>query len=382
MASVKQQPNGRYRARYRDAAGKEHARHFKLKREAQRWLDEVTTTKVTGLYVDPHAGKITFNQWFKQWSALQVWEAGTLEAAERAVKGIPFGATPLQKITAADVQAWVKAMDDRGLAASTIRTRYNYVHMCLRAAVGERIPRDPSATASRQGAGVRLPRVGKTSATLHVPTVEQMAAIHDGAHFYFRSFIAACAFAGLRLGEAAGLQLGDLDLEGRGEHGVALHVQRQIQGQVAGQTRVVAPKYLSDRWVPIPAELGAILVAHVEQLGTLGDEGFLFTPDGANVYNRNSAGHQWRHACKVAGVEGFTLHSARHFYASGLIAAGCDVVTVQRALGHSSPTITLDTYSHLWPNANERTRTAATGLLQEVLDPADKLRTLGLGKLA
>jgi hypothetical protein len=32
--------------------------------------------------------------------------------------------------------------------------------------------------------------------------------------------------------------------------------------------------------------------------------------------------------------------------ASGLIAAGCDVVTVQRALGHVAPSITLNTYSH------------------------------------
>jgi integrase len=37
----------------------------------------------------------------------------------------------------------------------------------------------------------------------------------------------------------------------------------------------------------------------------------------------------------------------RHFYASGLIAAGCDVVTVQRALGHAKATTTLSTYAHL-----------------------------------
>ncbi|MGO8941240.1 MAG: tyrosine-type recombinase/integrase [Mycobacterium sp.] len=55
------------------------------------------------------------------------------------------------------------------------------------------------------------------------------------------------------------------------------------------------------------------------------------------------------------------MHDLRHFYASGLIAAGCDVVTVQRALGHSSPSVTLDTYSHLWPDANDRTRKAAAG---------------------
>ena len=57
-------------------------------------------------------------------------------------------------------------------------------------------------------------------------------------------------------------------------------------------------------------------------------------------------------------------------------AAHCDVVTVQRALGHKSPTVTLNTYAHLWPNANERTRKAAANLFQSAVNPAaDELRT-------
>lgn len=56
---------------------------------------------------------------------------------------------------------------------------------------------------------------------------------------------------------------------------------------------------------------------------------------------------------------GATLHDLRHFYASGLIAAGCDVVTVQRALGHAKATTTLNTYAHPWPSAEDRTRQAA-----------------------
>lgn len=70
------------------------------------------------------------------------------------------------------------------------------------------------------------------------------------------------------------------------------------------------------------------------------------------------------------------LHDLRHFYASGLICAGCVVVTVQRALGHSSAAITLTTYSHLWPDANDRTRKAAEEPLEASLGAiADPLRT-------
>ncbi|MGV0697447.1 tyrosine-type recombinase/integrase [Mycolicibacter sinensis] len=63
----------------------------------------------------------------------------------------------------------------------------------------------------------------------------------------------------------------------------------------------------------------------------------------------------------------YRLHDLRHFYASGLIAAGCDAVTVQQALGHSSASVTLDTYGHLWPDANDRTRKAAAGLVEQAL---------------
>jgi integrase len=79
----------------------------------------------------------------------------------------------------------------------------------------------------------------------------------------------------------------------------------------------------------------------------------------------------------MVGIE-YRLHDLRHFYASGLIAAGCDVVTVQRALGHSSAAITLTTYSHLWPDANDRTRKAVDELLDQSLgSTADALRTEG-----
>jgi integrase len=74
----------------------------------------------------------------------------------------------------------------------------------------------------------------------------------------------------------------------------------------------------------------------------------------------------------------YRLHDLRHFYASGLIREGCDVVTVQRALGHSSAAVTLTTYGHLWPDANDRTRKAAGELFNQPLGAiADALRTEG-----
>jgi integrase len=75
-----------------------------------------------------------------------------------------------------------------------------------------------------------------------------------------------------------------------------------------------------------------------------------------------------------AGRAPVKLHDLRHYYASGLIAAGCDVVTVQRALGHASATVTLNTYAHLRPTAEARTRAAAASMLAETLSTADSVR--------
>ena len=54
---------------------------------------------------------------------------------------------------------------------------------------------------------------------------------------------------------------------------------------------------------------------------------------------------------------------------TGLIAAGCDVVTVQRALGHGSASITLNTYAHLWPRPGDRTRDAVARMLASADEP-------------
>jgi integrase len=48
------------------------------------------------------------------------------------------------------------------------------------------------------------------------------------------------------------------------------------------------------------------------------------------------------------------LHGLRHTYVSQLIAAGLDVLTISRRIGHASPTITLAVYGHLFSNTDAR----------------------------
>ena len=80
----------------------------------------------------------------------------------------------------------------------------------------------------------------------------------------------------------------------------------------------------------------------------------------------NLVDYRWRSTRTDAGTT-HKLHDLRHYFASGLIAAGCDVVTVQRVMGHASATTTLGTYAHLWPTVEDKTRAAASGMAAAVL---------------
>ncbi|MGO9157371.1 tyrosine-type recombinase/integrase [Mycobacterium sp.] len=118
-----------------------------------------------------------------------------------------------------------------------------------------------------------------------------------------------------------------------------------------------------------------MLSEHVRTVGVL-PGGWLFVGAGGNPPHQDTVRGEWLRTLRTAGATSVRMHDLRHFYASGLIAAGCDVVTVQRALGHSSATTTLTTYSHLWPTAEDRTRSAAGAVMRAALaDSADSLRT-------
>ncbi len=149
-----------------------------------------------------------------------------------------------------------------------------------------------------------------------------------------------------------------------------------------GAIDVRAPKYGSERVIYLADSLVDVLAEHVGAHGAAGKARWLFAGDGDDPPHQNTVGYWWRKkTLRDAGLSGIKLHDLRHFYASGLIAAGCDVVTVQRSLGHAKATTTL--YAHLWPTAEDRTRKAAESIMSASLGqhaadpPADSARHHG-----
>jgi integrase len=145
-----------------------------------------------------------------------------------------------------------------------------------------------------------------------------------------------------------------------------------VQWPGDGTAEIRAPKYGSERTISIPDGLLAVMAEHVRcHCPGDGPNRWLF-PNGKDETLPIHAGmvaYQWRTVRERVNTT-YRLHDLRHFYASGLIRAGCDVVTVQRALGHASASTTLGTYAHLWPDANDRTRKAAGELVDAALGTA------------
>lgn len=366
-----------WRGAYRDEAGKQHTKSFKRQIDAKRWVATEEAKVVRGDWVNPAAGKVTFAAFYADWSPRQVWLSSTRENADLAVAGVTFGEMPLRTIRRSHVEAWVKRMNAI-LAPTTIDTRFTIVRGVFRAAVADRlIPSDPTI-------GVVLPRKRKAEAAMSIPTSTDVAKLLNAAEPPnrprsrpgFTAYVALCAFAGLRRGEALGVQVGDIDFLAR-----TLRVTRQIQRAkiadieagknlveaVAGITVLTRPpKYESERTIYLPDELIAILSEHVRQHTPEGEPSRWLFDEGRKPWHDNLVDYRWRSTRTDAGVT-YKLHELRHYFASGLIAAGCDVVTAQRAMGHASAMTTLSTYAHLWPSAEDKTRAAASGMAAAVL---------------
>lgn len=360
MSSISKRPDGRWRARYRDTQGREHAKHFDRKVDGQRWLNEVTAAVVTGQYVDPRAGRVNFRDYALAWQANQVHRRNTALAVDSAMRVhiLPaFGGRPISSITPSEVQSFIKRLNET-LAPSTVRTIYQHLRTVFLAAEADRVvARSPCQR-------IALPR--KELRRIEPLATATVLALIEAMPVPLQPMLVLMAGTGLRPGEAAAVTATQVDFLRR-----SLRVDRQLL-----QTRPATfgpPKTAASvREVPLPNLVLESLSQHMAAT-PLGVQGTIFShPDGGPV-NRDTVSKTFRTAVGRAGAPPLTrLHDLRHYYASLLIRHGESVKVVQARLGHASASETLDTYSHLWPDSEDLTRSAVDG---ELGAAADQVRT-------
>jgi len=177
----------------------------------------------------------------------------------------------------------------------------------------------------------------------------------------YHPLLLTIASTGLRLGEAVGLQVGDVDLVRN-----KLYIRRAIR-----KRQVSSPKSGKPRTVDVRPSTIAVLRGWIEMVraeaAVRGEEAcWLFPSATGKPVDEPLIWNALARALKAAGIRRrLRVHSLRHTYASLALQRGVPLLTVSRQLGHASIAITADVYGHLAPDAGRQAADAMEAILTE-----------------
>lgn len=367
MASIEdRRESGRarpWRVVYRDPAGEKRSRSFARKTDAERFRSTVEADLVRGQWRDPRLGATTVEVWARQWLATTADQrASTRVRTVGIVEGyvVPrWGAHPLAAVEHLDIRRWTAELTLGGLAPRSVRKVVHVLSSILGAAVDARLigvnPCDR----------VPLPRAEDHAQRFLEPS--DVLALAEAFDPRYRAFVLVAGFAGLRLGELAGLRRSRVDLlRGRVEV-----VEAAVEA--GGAVRFGPPKSRAGRRTvsiaaPVRIALDDHLAGHVAP--TAG--ALVFPAPGGGVLRASSWRQRfWMPALRASGLEPLRVHDLRHSAISFWIAAGVDPKQVSTWAGHSSVSFTLDRYGHLYADADERSRGRLDALLATSTAPRD-----------
>lgn len=353
LASIQKTPSGNYQVRYKDGSGKHRAKTFPKgkKKLADDFLHSVQSDISAGRHIVAERGSAFVPEWVQEWHDGRVDIAVSTRSRTQGI--ITGHVTPkwskrkISDVQHADVQRWVSELLDAGQSPRSAKKIINVLSQALDAAVKDR------RLASNPADGVRFPRAKpRAKIYLSADQVEELASVVDDRQ---RVIVYTLAYTGLRWGELAGLRVKDLDPVRR-----RLNVEQTIVDD-NGRSLVKPPKDNEIRSVPAPRFVVDMLVEQGEGMGS--DDLLFRSPRGYPLRNRHERGRWFDAAAEAIGEPDLTPHGLRHAAASMAISAGASVLAVQRMLGHSSATVTLDVYSELFD-----------GDLDELAERLDRVR--------
>lgn len=370
-------------AAYTDGTGKRRLKTFARKKEADAFAATASVEVREGIHV-ADSTTVTVAEAGLRWltSATNAGlERSTLaqyrQHLELHIK--PFlGERRLNEVTVPVIRAWQDELRKGGRSATMVRR----VTVSLGAILADAqnrglVVRNPIAELGRRRSpGSRTERRQKPRLRygVDIPTTDEVRAIVAAASGRYRPLLLVGIFAGLRASELRGLRWADVELDkGR------LHIHQRADRYA----EMGAPKSEAGRrTVPLPplvvnslrewkmacpkGELGLVFpngAGNVENLGNITRRGLWATQIAAGVVRdtgeRDDAGKPIM-AARYTG-----MHALRHWFASWCInrrsEGGLELSAkmVQARLGHSSITMTMDTYGHLFPTQDEDEALAA-----------------------
>jgi integrase len=383
MAHIRRHPKAKdhWQVRYVDPSGRERARNFARKSDAEKFVVTVEADKLRGEWIDPRLSKITFHEWVDRWwNTMAHLKPYTLEGYESLLRVhiMPvFGSVSLGRIHPIDIREWMAQLHSSGLSASRMRQAYYLVAQILRSAV------ESGYLNKTPCIGVSLPRMQPREA--RYLTADEVWRIAESIREPCGTLVFVLAYGGLRWGEAAALRREGCELLRS-----RLHVTESLS-EVRSGFHFGPTKTYQRRTVVVPAFLRDLLAEHLaHRVGTEPNALVFTAPKGGPLRRKGFASGYWKPALELAGIEHLRVHDLRHTCASLLIATGANPKAVQAHLGHSSIQVTFDRYGHLFPSDQEalaarmdevylgsQTDTRRTPDGHQVLDLPDRLDASG-----
>jgi integrase len=331
-----------YEIRYLDSSGKHRWQvvHGNLEAaEARR--AELRLRRRRGERVDPT--RQNFEQYAREWLERQTVRPRTLEIYRWALERhlIPyFGRRRLDQIQAEEIAAFIAQMRRKQLKGWTITSALRPLSIILaQAARKGRIPVNPMTQLER---GER-PRHDDQRPKRILSLEEMRALIESADSGQYRCLLELLLTSGVRIGEALGLTLADLEREQN-----LIRVEHQL-GRDGCRTPLKTEE--SRRVLDIGPELMRGLLALVNERGArFNPQAFVFASRTGSGLERKVARRALDRAVEAAQLAAPkpTLHDLRHSHASMLIALDSNLFEIQRRLGHRKPDTTLRIYAHEW----------------------------------
>ena len=343
---------GQRRTQYKAVKGK--------RADAERELRAVLFRHDKGFAIDP--SKKTVAKFLDDWLddvAPQRVAPKSLERYRGLVRNQikpHLGAILLQKLRPADVSGWMQTLISEGkLSNRSIRHAHGVLRTALNhATVIEIVERNVASI-------IKPPAIERSEIT--ILTADEIAGALDKMKGHSLYPIVALAIGtGARRGEIAALRWSDFDLDA-----ATVRIERSLEQTQEG-LRIKSTKTAAGRrTVSLPAFAVKAVRDHRRQqqelrlalgAGKFPGNAPVFGDVEGNWPKPESISDRWRRTIKRRKIPKVTFHALRHSHASALIAAGLDVVTVSRRLGHASPALTLGVYSHLFKNNDDAAATA------------------------
>lgn len=256
MASIDKRDTGagaRYDVRYRDPDHKLRKKTFARLSDARRFASTIEADKARGTFLDPSAGKVTFERYAEEWLAMQTYEQSTREAVAQRLRKHAFPALGNKQLRAIKPSTVQSLLRDLGhLAPRTRKVILANVSTIMRAAVDD----DLIAKNPCQARSVSKPRADGHQV---VPwETETVLAVHDALPDRYRIAATLGSGLGLRQGEVFGLAVDDVDFL-RGH----VTVRRQVKLFADGHLEFALPKGRKTRVVRLPSSVRDELDAHL-----------------------------------------------------------------------------------------------------------------------